>query len=92
MACFLTRPEKRIILQGMEVSVAEAKAQLSKLLHAAEDGEAVVITRHGRPVARLVRPERTKGKVRLGAMRGQYQLQAGWNDPIDEDDFLAGRY
>lgn len=37
-----------------EVGVLEAKTHLSALLDAIEkDGEAVVITRHGRPVARL---------------------------------------
>ncbi|MEO8754545.1 MAG: type II toxin-antitoxin system prevent-host-death family antitoxin [Casimicrobiaceae bacterium] len=35
------------------VSVAEAKAHLSALLDAAEAGEAITITRHGRPIARL---------------------------------------
>lgn len=37
-----------------EVGVLEAKTHLSALLDAVErDGEEVVITRHGRPVARL---------------------------------------
>lgn len=36
------------------VSVAEAKAHLSELLKAVEDGEVVSITRRGTPVARLV--------------------------------------
>jgi antitoxin (DNA-binding transcriptional repressor) of toxin-antitoxin stability system len=35
------------------VSVAEAKDKLSALLNAAEAGETVTITRHGRPVAEL---------------------------------------
>ncbi len=35
------------------VSVAEAKAKLSALLDAAEAGEEITITRHGRPVAKL---------------------------------------
>lgn len=35
------------------VSVAEAKAHLSELLSRIEAGEEVVITRRGRPVARL---------------------------------------
>jgi prevent-host-death family protein len=39
------------------VSVAQAKAQLSALLDAVQAGEVVVITRRGRPVARL-QPER----------------------------------
>jgi prevent-host-death family protein len=36
------------------ISVAEAKAHLSDLVARAEDGEETVITRHGKPVARLV--------------------------------------
>lgn len=37
-----------------EISASEAKAHLSELLDAVERGETIVITRHGRPVARLV--------------------------------------
>lgn len=37
-----------------QVNVAEAKAQLSKLLDAAAAGDDVVIARAGKPVARLV--------------------------------------
>jgi len=35
------------------VSVAEAKAHLSELLNQVETGEEIVITRRGRPVARI---------------------------------------
>ncbi|MGO9262542.1 MAG: type II toxin-antitoxin system Phd/YefM family antitoxin [Bryobacteraceae bacterium] len=37
----------------IEVSVQEAKAQPSHLLDLIQDGEEVVIRRHGKPVARL---------------------------------------
>jgi antitoxin (DNA-binding transcriptional repressor) of toxin-antitoxin stability system len=37
------------------VGLAEAKAQLSALLDAVQAGEEVVITRRGKPVARVVR-------------------------------------
>lgn len=37
----------------MEYSVSEAKGQLTDLVRRAEDGEEIVLTRHGRPVARL---------------------------------------
>lgn len=36
------------------VSAYEAKTHLSALIERASSGESVVITRHGRPVARLV--------------------------------------
>lgn len=38
----------------MDVSVFDAKAHLSRLLKDVERGEEITITRHGRPVARLV--------------------------------------
>ena len=38
----------------VEVGAFEAKTHLSHLLDQVERGETVVITRHGRPVARLV--------------------------------------
>jgi prevent-host-death family protein len=36
------------------VAIAEAKDRLSELVAAAEAGEEIVITRHGKPAARLV--------------------------------------
>ena len=36
------------------MTIAQAKNQLSSLIHAAEQGEEVLLTRHGKPVVRLV--------------------------------------
>lgn len=38
----------------MQVSVSDAKAQLTDLVRRAEAGDEVVLTRHGQPAARLV--------------------------------------
>ncbi|MGD9920748.1 MAG: type II toxin-antitoxin system Phd/YefM family antitoxin [Pseudorhodoplanes sp.] len=40
------------------VGIFEAKTTLSRLLQEVEKGRDVMITRHGKPVAKLVRPER----------------------------------
>jgi prevent-host-death family protein len=37
-----------------QMQAREAKAKFSELLQSAERGESVTITRHGRPVARIV--------------------------------------
>lgn len=50
-----------------EVGVFEAKAQLSELLAAVEAGEAVIITRRGKAIARLV-PVHGEGSDRLAAL------------------------
>jgi prevent-host-death family protein len=38
----------------MEISVTDAKAQLTELVRRAEAGDDVVLTRHGQPTVRLV--------------------------------------
>jgi len=38
----------------MEVSVTDAKAQLTELVRRAEAGDEVILTRHGHPAVRLV--------------------------------------
>lgn len=44
-------------------SIAEAKAQLSRLIRRAGKGREVVITRHGKPVARLQPIAPPQGRV-----------------------------
>ncbi len=43
-----------MVMRVKRVTVAEAKTQLSSLLDAVEAGQAVVITRRGKPIAELV--------------------------------------
>ncbi|MCM2475888.1 type II toxin-antitoxin system prevent-host-death family antitoxin [Rhizobium sp. CG5] len=38
----------------MQVSITEAKANLADLLHRAEAGEEVIVTRRGKQIARIV--------------------------------------
>ena len=38
----------------MQISITDAKAQLTALVRRAEAGDKIVLTRHGQPVARLV--------------------------------------
>ncbi|HEV3214394.1 MAG TPA: type II toxin-antitoxin system prevent-host-death family antitoxin [Vicinamibacterales bacterium] len=77
----------------MDVSVHAAKTQLSKLLDLVEDGEEVVIKRHGRAVAQLV-PVRQRRPSALGAMRGQFEMVEGWERPLSDEEaeaFWSGR-
>jgi prevent-host-death family protein len=74
----------------MDVSVAEAKNRLPQLIRAVEEGEKVVITRHGKPVAQLSPPPPERRPVRLGCMKDRIELRTGWDAPIDPDHFLEG--
>ena len=56
------------------MSLAHAKAHLSELLNTVESGEEVLITRHGRPVAKMVPVSPVKHAMplkRLAALRQQ---------------------
>lgn len=77
----------------MTVNVHQAKTQFSKLLDLLEEGEEVVIERHGSPVARLVRAN-AGAKPQLGAMKGEISWQVGWDRALtskEADDFWEGR-
>lgn len=52
-----------------DISLAEAKAQLSDLVERAIRGEDVRITRRGKPVARLVRIEPQRKPIDFAALR-----------------------
>jgi prevent-host-death family protein len=51
------------------VNLADAKAHLSELVAQAASGEAVCITRHGKPVARLIGVHAARQPVALAALR-----------------------
>jgi prevent-host-death family protein len=53
------------------VSVAEAKAKFARLIARAEAGEEIVVTRNGRPVARLGPPPE-KRPVKYGDLQGLF--------------------
>ena len=54
----------------MQVNIYAAKTHLSRLIDRVNAGEEVIITRHGRPVARLVPAEAAKPR-RLGLLKGK---------------------
>ena len=78
----------------MQVPVSEAKAQLTELVRRAEEGEEIVLTRHGQPVVRLapLKPPVTadeRRRVIAAARAGAAQAGKG-PDAARSQDFLYG--
>lgn len=68
------------------LSVAEVKATLSEQIREVEAGEPIIITRHGKAVAALVRPEDLRQLERLraaGPSAGLASLAGGWEGSED---------
>ncbi len=70
----------------MEVGIGEARNKLSKLIDALSYGEEVILTRHGKRVAKLVpaSPKHRDPKRGRGSLEGKVNLYPGW-DSWEED-------
>ena len=51
------------------ITLADAKSRLSELTELAAAGESVIITKRGRPVARMSRPEKPRQPIDLQVLR-----------------------
>lgn len=65
-------------------NISEAKAQLSALIERVLRGEEVIIGKAGKPVARLVKYERTAIERRPGAMAGQITIADDFDELPDD--------
>jgi prevent-host-death family protein len=68
----------------MIVNIAEAKANLSKLINLALHGEKVVIAKNNTPLVDLV-AHQPEGKRQLGLLRGKFSVP---DDFLEEDETI----
>ena len=75
------------------MSVYAAKTHLSRLLDRAAKGEEVVITRNGRPIARLVPVAALRAPRKLGGLRGRIRIADDFDAPLPDEllDAFEGR-
>ncbi|MBI4723599.1 MAG: type II toxin-antitoxin system prevent-host-death family antitoxin [Rhodomicrobium sp.] len=77
----------------MQISVTDAKGQLTELVRRAEAGDEIVLTRHGQPAVRLVplkpAPDRKTRRAVLEAIRKAARAKARPGpDAARSQDFL----
>ncbi len=76
-------PDSNAASTGRTIKASEFKARCLKLMdEVAENGEEIVITKNGRPTARLV-AYREKPKTWFGADRGKLEILGDIISPID---------
>jgi prevent-host-death family protein len=68
----------------MEINVHEAKTHFSELLRRVAAGEEIIISKAGRPVAKLV-PLTAPRQRRFGLDRGAFEVPADFDAPLPQD-------
>jgi prevent-host-death family protein len=66
----------------MQFNIHEAKTQLSRIIGRVEHGEEVIISRAGRPVAKVVPLPSSARRAGRGLLSGQI----GWSDDWDSTE------
>ncbi|ASG23354.1 type II toxin-antitoxin system Phd/YefM family antitoxin [Nitrospirillum viridazoti] len=74
-----------------EVQSSEAKTHLPQILDEVERGETIIITRHGRPIARLIPEAESRQEEIDRAIEGIRGLQQK-TGRISLDDLLSARH
>jgi prevent-host-death family protein len=71
-----------------EIQASEAKTHFPELLDDVERGETVVITRHGRPIARLV-PESERRQAEIDEAVERIKRDRSGRGPITTEEVLS---
>ena len=73
-----------------EIQASRAKAHLSQLLDDVERGETLIITRHGRAIARIV-PEEDRRQEEVDKAIPNIRALRGRNGKVTVEDLLSAR-
>ncbi len=64
------------------MNIYQARTQLSKLVDQASKGQDVIISRNGKPVARLTALGRTSQRIQFGLLKGKVRTSADFDAPL----------
>ncbi len=70
-------------------SVNQAKTQLSKILTLLESNDEIIITRYGKPVARVIPYETPKIKREFGILKDKIKINESFFDDLPEEELSA---
>jgi prevent-host-death family protein len=74
-----------------EIQASDAKARLSQLLDEVERGETIVITRHGRAIARIV-PESDRRRREIDEALADIRELRKHTEEVSLEELLAWRH
>ncbi len=71
--------------KGMVVSIRRARTHLSRLLERVQLGEEVVISKAGRPIARLIPIAAQRSRRKIGSAAGEFQVPDDFDAPLPSE-------
>lgn len=71
------------------VNIYEAKARLSQLIEKAASGEDVVLSRNGKPVARITQLRTGAKGVKFGVLKGRIRIAPDFDAPLPDEVLAA---
>jgi antitoxin (DNA-binding transcriptional repressor) of toxin-antitoxin stability system len=87
---------QRCTFSDMRVSVSEARGKLPELLDRVSEGEEITLTRHGVPVAVLVRPQALRARRAAAAFKQAEELHQmlleARKRPLREEGLLSAEW
>ncbi|MBP2705990.1 type II toxin-antitoxin system Phd/YefM family antitoxin [Microbispora sp. RL4-1S] len=68
-----------------QYNIHEAKTNLSRIIDRVEHGEEIVISRAGRPVAKVIPFPARAGRRGRGSLKGKLRMADDWDSPEVND-------
>jgi prevent-host-death family protein len=88
LALYLIRPidlvYDLVYNKNVQVNIHQAKTHLSRLLTQVQQGEEIIISNAGKPVARLVpfKKKKEKSQILPGTAKGKIQISPDFEEPL----------
>jgi prevent-host-death family protein len=74
-----------------QFNIHDAKTNLSRIIERVEHGEEIIISRSGKPVAKVVPLTRSVHRTARGSLRGKLVTTADW-DSDETNDSIASDF
>ena len=71
------------------VNIYDAKTHLSRLLDKAAAGEDVIVSRNGKPLARITQLAESRREIRFGLLKGRLSVPKDFDAPLPSDVIAA---
>jgi prevent-host-death family protein len=72
-------------MSAQTYKIQEAKTHLSRLLKEVASGAEVIITKAGKPMARISRIEEGRPKIRFGVLKGKVKIAEDFDAPLSDE-------